>query len=49
MDREERAASNQRDEKSEGFVGEEKSLDGFTEEEPVYLVPKKVFRRVDGE
>jgi hypothetical protein len=39
MDREERAASKQRDEKSEGFVAEEKSLEGYTEEEPVYLEP----------
>ena len=49
MDREERAASNQRDEKSEGFIGEEKSLEGYTEEEPICLEPKEVFGQAEGD
>ena len=49
MDREERAASNQGDEKSEGFIGDEKSLEGYTEEEPVYLEPEEVVRDSEGQ
>jgi hypothetical protein len=46
MDKEARADSDvkQDNESAEGFVGEEKSLEDFTKEEPIYLDSKEIVK-----
>lgn len=51
MDKETPADSDVRQdyENAEGFIGEEKSLEGYMKEEPIYLDPKEVVETTVGE
>ena len=51
MDKEARVNSDvkQGTESAEGFIGKEKSLEGYTKEEPVYLDPKDIIESTIGE